>query len=109
MHRYLKVILRFILCTAIVFGISYGTMQVAMAYEEGKIAIKPMGSLATGIFMLLNFPLWIMGKGDKIFHLDWSVVRVALLGDAAFYGMILTAWFTNIFRKPLPPQRRSLE
>ena len=109
MHPFLKAILRFIGCTIIIYGISYFTLPLAIRDVAPAMASKAISSIATAIFMLFNFPLWIMGKGAEIFKLDPNLVRLELLLDAAFYGLIFAAWFSNTRKQPKPPVRRGVE
>ena len=108
MPKFLKNILLFILCTSIVFAISYGSLFLINACESGKIDSPPIDSVATAIFMLFCFPVWIMGKGSDIFQLDTSILITELLVDASFYGLLISLIVSYSMQKK-KPARRSVE
>jgi hypothetical protein len=108
-HPFIKSVLRFVACTIIVFTISYFTLPLALT-EGTSMASKAISSTSTAIFMILNLPLWIMGKGAEIFKLDPKLVRLELLLNASFYGLMLAAWFSNTnMKKKQTSIRRGVE
>ncbi len=108
MQGLLKNFLLFVLCTAAIFIISYGALMLIYACENGKLDSPPIDSVATAIFMLFCFPLWILWKGASVSDLDTSVLMVELLLDASFYGLILSTVFSFTLQRKKRP-RRSVE
>ena len=109
MHPVVKTLIRFGICTAIVFGISYGCLQIINACESAGQEFNVISSVSTAIFLVFAFPLWIMGKGADIFRIDPGIVLLSLLGNAIFYGMIMASWFTYSRKKKVSETRRSVE
>ena len=103
-----KNVFLFLICTSLVFAISYGALFLVNACESGKIDSPPIDSVATAIFMLFCFPVWIMGKGSDIFQLGTGILLTELLVDASFYGLILSLIISYSLQRK-KPARRSVE
>ena len=104
-----RTFLRFLVCTIILFIMSYFSRNIAIDYADGHFFSKPLGSVITGFCILLNFPLWILGKGWEILRLEDNFVIPAILLNSGMYGLLLTYWLSNTKKLKPPPPRRSVE
>ncbi|MCX6352596.1 MAG: hypothetical protein NTX03_12175 [Bacteroidetes bacterium] len=85
-----------LLYTLIFFAITMATYPVAVGYDAGTITNKYLGAFCTDVFMLLNFPVWILAKGSWVFEVKGMELYGTLLLNNFAYGLV--AYFA-LFRK----------